>query len=79
MFQYYFHIRNGPEGEYLDIDPDGTFLPSLEAAHAIALQMARELWTEWSEADRDTVIEIADEIGKPMLIVSFSDVIGPKH
>ena len=79
MFQYYFHIRNGPEGEYLDIDPDGTFLPSLEAAQALALQMVRELWTEWSEADRDTVIEIADEIGNPLLIVPFSEAIRPKH
>ena len=79
MFQYYFHIRNGPEGEYLDIDPDGTLLPSLEAAHAIALQMARELWAEWSEADRDTVIEIADQLGRPLLIVPFSEATGSKH
>ena len=79
MSQYYFHIRNGPEGEYLDIDPDGTHLPTLEAAHALALQMARELWADWSEADRDTVIEIADEIGQSLLTVPFSDAIGSKH
>ena len=79
MSQYYFHIRTGPEGEYLDFDPDGTLLPSLEAARALALQMARELWADWAEADRDTVIEIADELGRQLLIVPFSEATGSKH
>jgi hypothetical protein len=41
--------------------------------------MARELWADWAEADRDTVIEIADELGQQLLIVPFSEAIGPKH
>jgi hypothetical protein len=79
MAHYYFHIRNGLDGKYLDVDPDGTYLPTLEAAYALALQMARELWADWSEADRDTVIEIVDKVGQPLLIVPFSDAIGSKH
>jgi hypothetical protein len=41
--------------------------------------MAQELWADWSEADRDTVIEIVDEIGQPLLIVPFSEAISSKH
>ena len=37
---YYLHIRNG---EKLEVDPDGTELPDLDAAFAEAMKVAREL------------------------------------
>lgn len=79
MSRYYLHIRNGPEGEYIDIDPDGTDLPTLDAVYALALQMARELWGDLPEVDRDTVFEIETKNGQLLLIVPFSEAIGLKH
>ena len=40
---YYLHIRNGDK---LEVDPDGTELPDLEAAFAEAVKVARELVDE---------------------------------
>ena len=75
MPQFYLHIRNGPEGKYLDVDPDGMHLPNLDAARALAVQMARELWPDWPEIDRDAVIEIANETGQSLLSVPISEAL----
>ncbi len=79
MPRYYFHIRSGLEGDYLDIDPDGTHLRTLGAARAVAMKMAQELWADWPEADRDTVIEIANRDGQLLLVVSFSEAVGSEQ
>ena len=36
---YYLHIRNGDK---LEVDPDGTELPDLDAAFSEAVKVARE-------------------------------------
>ena len=67
---YYLHIRNGDK---LEVDPDGTELPDLNAAVAEALKVARELLGEVNDLRRDAVIEIADGAGRTVLTVPFSD------
>ncbi len=74
MPRYYFHIRNGLDFEE---DPAGLDLPDLDAAHAEALIVAHELATVVPEYSSDTIIEIADETGQTLLLVPFSDAIGP--
>lgn len=69
---YYLHIRNGDK---LEVDPDGTELPDLDAAFAEALKVARELVDEVDDLGRDAVIEIADGFGETILTVPFSDVV----
>jgi hypothetical protein len=73
---YYFHIRNGDQ---LEVDPDGTELPDLDAALTEALKVARELTAEILEYDGSTVIEVADSGGRTILTVPFSDALCPKH
>jgi len=69
---YYFHIRNGDK---LELDPDGTELPDLEAAFAEAVKVARELVDEVDDLGRDAAIEITDGAGDTVLTVSFSDTL----
>jgi hypothetical protein len=71
---YYLHIRNGNK---LEVDPDGTDLPDLDAALAEALKVARELVDEVVDLGRDAVIEIADGPGETILTVPFSDAVRP--
>ncbi|GEO19375.1 DUF6894 family protein [Microvirga aerophila] len=73
---YYLHIRIGDK---LDADPDGAELPDIDAALAEALKVARELTAEIPGYDGSTVIEIADEDGRTILTLPFSDALGPKH
>ena len=61
---YYLHIRNGDK---LEVDPDGTELPDLDAALAEAVKVARELVDEVHDLGRDAVIEIADGSGETIL------------
>ncbi len=74
MPRYYLHIRNGLDFEE---DPDGSELPDITAAHTEALIVAQELAAAVPEFDGDTLIEIADETGQTVLLVPFSDAIGP--
>ena len=74
MSLYYLHIRNGDK---LEVDPDGTELPHLDAALAEALQVARELLGEVSDLGQDAVIEIADGNGESVLTVPLSDAARP--
>jgi hypothetical protein len=69
---YYLHIRNSDK---LEIDPDGTELPDLDAAVVEALKVARELVGEVDDLGRDAVIEIADGSGETILTVPFSDAV----
>jgi hypothetical protein len=73
---YYFHIR---DGDQLEVDPDGTELPDLNAARVEALKVAQELMSEVADLGQDTVIEIADGDGQTILIVPFSDTLRFKH
>ena len=69
---YYLHIRNGDK---LEVDPDGTELPNLDAAFAEALKVARELVDEVDDLGRDAIIEISDRSGETILAVPFSDAV----
>ena len=69
---YYLHIRNGDK---LEVDPDGTELPDLEAALTEALKVARELVDEVADLGRDAVIEVADRSGETILTVPFSNAV----
>jgi hypothetical protein len=71
---YYLHIRNGDK---LEVDPDGTELPDLEAALTEALKVARELMDEVADLGRDAVIEVANGSGETVFTVPFSDAIRP--
>ena len=71
---YYLHIRNGDK---LEVDPDGTELPDLEAAFAEAVKVARELVDEVDDLGRDAAIEITDGSGETVLTVPFSDTLRP--
>jgi hypothetical protein len=66
---YYLHIRHGNR---LELDPEGTELPDLEAAVSEALRVARELASEVPDLSRETVIEIADGTGQTVRTVPFS-------
>jgi hypothetical protein len=81
MPQYSLHIWNGRDryGHPRKLD-----LPSIEAAHAVALQLARVLiaarssWRELPiEARKQLVIEIVDEAGQTVLTVPFTEAEGP--
>ena len=74
MPRYYFHIQNGSD---LEEDPEGTELPDINAAHAEALIVTQELAAAVPEFDSDTIIEFADEMSQTVLLVPFSEAIGP--
>lgn len=69
---YYLHIRNG---DRLEMDPDGTELPDLDAAFTEAVKVARELANEVDDLGQDAIIEIVDASGETILTVPFSDAI----
>ncbi|WP_262265710.1 DUF6894 family protein [Microvirga yunnanensis] len=71
---YFLHIRNGDK---LEVDPDGTELPDVDAAFAEALKVARELVDEVADLGRNAAIEIADGSGETVLTVPFSEVVRP--
>ena len=73
---YYFHIRHGHE---VEVDPEGTELPTPAAAQAEAVRMARELSGEMAELGRDAVIEVADGVGQTVLLVPLSARTGSIH
>jgi hypothetical protein len=67
---YYLHIRNGNK---LEVDPDGTELPDMDAA----FEEAREFVGEVADLGQNAIIEIADGSGETILTVSFSDAVRP--
>ena len=54
---YYLHIRIGNE---LEVDPDGTELPDIDAALAEAHRVARELLGEVSNLSRDCDVTLTE-------------------
>jgi hypothetical protein len=76
MPRYYFHIRIGDV--YEDRDPDGEELAHLQAAHAEALEIARDYLNHFGRAEPGTTIEIADESGRAVLSVPFSAAVHPR-
>jgi hypothetical protein len=76
MPMYYFHIRDGSS---LEVDPDGTELPDISAAHAEALKVAHELLREVTDLGQTAVLEIADEHGRTVLTMPLSDALWLRH
>jgi hypothetical protein len=76
MPMYYFHIR---DGSTFEIDPDGTELPDISAAHAEALKVAHELLREVADLGQKAVLEIADEHGRTVLTMPLSDALWLRH
>jgi hypothetical protein len=76
MPMYYFHIRDGGTFE---VDPDGTELPDISAAHAEALKVAHELLREVADLGQTAMIEIADEHGQTILTMPLSDALWLRH
>jgi hypothetical protein len=80
MPRYYLHIRDSGG---LGKDPDGIEVPDIDAAHAEALRVARDMQVLWSdmppEARNELAFEIADETGRTVLTVPFSEAEGPLH
>ena len=75
--RFHFHHRT-PAG--LIIDPDGSELPDLEAAHTEAITAARHLWAEAIVAGRDLTdehFEIADGDGSTLSSLPFREALPP--
>jgi len=71
---YFFHIRNG---DTVELDPDGTELPNVDAAAVEARRVVRELVCEVSDLGRDAILEVADAAGRTLLTLLFADAIRP--
>jgi hypothetical protein len=80
MPHFYLHFR---DGDGLEEDFIGRALPDLDAAHAEALRVARDLQAIWSdlpaEARSSLAFEIVDETGKTVRVVPFSEAAGRTH
>ena len=78
MARYYFHIKDGAE---LIKDPEGSELPTRDAARRQALKSARELWADAIKSGKslaaDAVI-IADEYGGTLTFVPMNEAL-PKR
>jgi dihydroxyacetone kinase DhaKLM complex PTS-EIIA-like component DhaM len=72
MPRYYFHVH---DGDGLDRDHIGTELTNIHEARTEAVIVARELCHLWDDlppgALNSMAIEVADETGQIVLIVSF--------
>lgn len=75
MPQYFFHVREGAE---LSRDEEGQELPHTEAARAEAINSGREMLGErllHGGSLANCQIEIADETGRVVDVVSGNDVL----
>jgi hypothetical protein len=75
MPRYYFHVR---EGQDLSRDLEGQVLPNAEAARAEAINASREMLGEkllHGGSLNNRQIEIADETGHVVDVVSANDVL----
>lgn len=75
MSRYYFHVR---EGQDLSRDLEGQVLPNVEAARAEAINASREMLGEkllHGGSLNNRQIEIADETGHVVDVVSANDVL----
>ncbi len=74
LTRYFLHLRDGTFIE----DPDGSELPSLQAAREFALQSARELWSQAMTKERDlsdAAFEISDAAGELLAVVPLTDAL----
>jgi hypothetical protein len=73
---YFFHIK---EENGLLYDPEGSYLPDIEAARAEAIEGARQLISaavlNGEPMGLGREMQVHDENGRPLLSVRFSDVI----
>ena len=75
--RFFFHQQTG---DGLLEDPDGTELANIDAAIAEALVSARYLWADAIVRQIDLTgetFEIADEAGRQVASVSFTDALPP--
>jgi hypothetical protein len=75
MPHYYFHVREGSE---LSKDTEGQDLPNVEAARKEAISASREMLGEkllHGGSLNHRTIEIADETGHVVDVVSSNDVL----
>ena len=75
MSRYYFHLRNDLDAD----DDEGQELPDLTAAHAKAVEYARQMAAasvvEEGKINLAHSIEVHDESGAIALAVSFGDAL----
>lgn len=74
MAHYFFHLHNDRNVP----DPEGTHLQSLSAVREHAVADIRELMAEGVKNGRINLrhrIEVADEHGRPVLTVPFSEAV----
>ena len=76
MDLYFLHIRDGSD---VTPDPEGSLLPSLEAARQSAIESARQMMGEavqhGGRIGLERTFEIKDEAGTLLLTVPFRDAI----
>ena len=79
MPRYYFNLRHRPGPAGLAVDYEGEEFPDLNAAHARALEEARDhIARTRTDAIRDWFVcsfEIEDEDAERVLTVPFSDTV----
>jgi len=72
--RYYFHIREGTD---VEIDQEGTELPSIDADHEEAREAAREIVAEMvrgRERIDGKTFEVTDETGRAITAIPFASV-----
>jgi hypothetical protein len=76
--RFFFHIRDGAT---LIRDPDGAYVADLASAKAEAILDARALMSqsivECARIGLERQIEIADQEDRTVLVVPFSEAVGP--
>lgn len=74
LTHYFLHLRDGTLIE----DPEGSYLPSLDAARAFALQSGRELWAEAMLKGSDLTdarFEITDKAGETLAVLPLTEAL----
>jgi hypothetical protein len=69
----YFSVADGPD-QLID-DTEGVNFPSLEAARASSLDLARDIVRDSGLAWEDWTFQIKDAAGQTLLVVPFSDAV----
>ncbi len=74
MTRFYFHMRMG---DHIELDTDGTELPSFAAAQDEALQSAREILADAIKGSSDPIdgFVIADENGQELASIPLRDAL----
>jgi hypothetical protein len=73
--RYYFHIRDGLD---IEIDPEGTELPSVNAAQQEAREAALEIVAEMvlrHERIAGKTFQVTDETGVVITLIPFASVL----